>query len=353
MDDFMNEISAFVDNAYNFRQPTLLIIIAVSIFVIAYCFIPLCEYAAESFGNTLFIIRAAWFYVCLMGYLIVTYNGFCSPVQHPQWVRIQVEPANHAVDINLFGLGLGFGGAQPDDVRGPDDTQNVHDSSIQAHIIETVNKLKEKVKKPSISSADTLSQIKNYILTEYKGNNNTKENALYSIKKINRYRGIIGNLNMNEIDVLQLVWNRITDPVNKEHSKTLKENLVLQLADIVYNEEELYCVQGRVTRIIQSLEHADAEDIVTLKPLWVVKDEIASFFSKYRTNYISQLSKKGQYLCNECINPTQKEQQFVAKVNKSISSGIRKRLTIRYVDSKLITMKQFQTITDPFFAEFA
>lgn len=355
MDNIINELWMFGENAYNLRQPTFLFFITVFVVGIILFLWSLWDTATESFDNAFYAVRntfsVLWMTICF----IISYNNFCTSNMAPQQrpLHIQLEPLNHFVNIDLFGVGVvgAVGGGHPQEA-GPNDTQNVHDTTVQAHIIEAVNKLKNRVPTPQISTTDTVAQIKHYILTEYEGDDTVKENALYSIKKINKYNGIIGNLNMNELEVLQLVWNRILDPINKDRAKTLKENLVLQLADVVYNGEEIYCVQGRVTRVIQSLEHADIEEVVTLKPLWAIKEEIANFFPRYRNNYIAQLSKRAQYLCNECVNPTPKEQLFIDKVNKSISSGIRKRLIIRYVESKLITLKKFQEITDPFFAEF-
>jgi len=360
MDILIRELKQFSVNVYNLRHLLLLVPIIIFIALPLYFYSYLCDYCCSSFSNAFFMLRLTWFYIILLSTLITSYNHICTPepglglgLGLGPVMNFQFEPFM-LFGINQIHEGRGAGAGAGAVAGGAEDQQNVHDSLVQAHIIETVNKLKltTATSTSKLNISETLTQIRNYILNGYKGSDEVREKALISLKKINRLRGIIVNLNMNEMEILRLVWNRINDQINSKNLETLKDNIVVQLADITYDaDDKIYCVQGRVSRLLQSLEMADAENIINLKPMWVIKDGISSFFAKYRDNYIKQLSKKAQYLCNEALNLSVKDQQFVNRVNKKIADGIRKRLIIRYVNSKLLTQQQFNDLTEPYFNE--
>ena len=106
------------------------------------------------------------------------------------------------------------------------DNQNVHDSTIQTHIINCVNKLKEdKYKgKLHLTNDELINEIKHFIFTSYNGANKIKENALNTLNKMLKINGNIAKLNMSENEILKLVWNRIHNPINKQREQIIKEN---------------------------------------------------------------------------------------------------------------------------------
>src|SRR3989338_11013187 len=105
------------------------------------------------------------------------------------------------------------------------DTQNVHDTGVQLHIREAFKLLEEKTAL-TISKEDTLKQITNYIFNEYNGKVQNKERAFQCIIAMKKTNGYITNIQKSELDVLQLVWNRICAAVNKNNATSLKENLI-------------------------------------------------------------------------------------------------------------------------------
>lgn len=229
------------------------------------------------------------------------------------------------------------------------DTQNVHDSGVQSHIRSAIINLKQHQPPTAISVSESVKQIKHAIMNESKLSDQIRERALTAISRIVQQNGIIVSIQLNELEILRLVWNRIIHPDNKEVQHMLADNLILQLADIMTDDTHACCIQGRITRIIQSLECADAKGIVNLVPLWAIKEEIANFFSNYQQKFISQLHPTFQRIFNETVDPTVQEEKLVKRINAKLASGIQKRLQSRYIDSGLLTEKQFGEITQPYF----
>lgn len=252
------------------------------------------------------------------------------------------DAADREIDaLNDIGAGIGGGPAH-------DDRQNVHDTSIQAHIREAVQCLSEKQTAAQISTPNTVGQIRHFIMDGSSLSDDVRERALSALRLIVKQNGIIVSIGKNELDVLKLVWNRIMHPVNEQQRKTLQDNLVLQLSDSMQTDSIAYCIQGRVTRIIQSLEHADAEAIVNLKPLWAIKEEIATFFSNYQQKFIARLKPSVQRVYNQVIDPSPIETALINRINKKLSTGIRKRLFRKYVEHGLLSQKQFDDVTAPY-----
>jgi len=132
-----------------------------------------------------------------------------------------------------------------------------------------------------------------------------------------------------------MIWQRINSDINTNIVQTLKENLVLNLADCMQNNGLSYCVTGRVARIISTLEQADAEGIVNLKPLWAIKEEISSFYSKYREKFLAKLPKT-MHDAYEEVEPTDKQERIAEYLKNRMISGIESRLRKRYVETKLV-----------------
>ena len=99
--------------------------------------------------------------------------------------------------------------------------------------------------------------------------------------EIEHINGLYFEGNLTELELLRLVWDRINHPINSSNVDSLKKNLIDQLADCK-NGDSLYCCEGRVMRILQTLEECDNENIVNLRPMWAYRDEIVQKIEKYQ-----------------------------------------------------------------------
>ena len=250
------------------------------------------------------------------------------------WNVIDELLPNGVVGANVFIQNVG-----PQQNRPRNDRQNVHDSSVQSHIVQATNKLSDWYQQieleQRISADDSCQQILDYILQHYNGATQTKMRAIEGVNLIQRNDAMIQRLNLTELNILQMIWQRINSDINTNIVQTLKENLVLNLADCMQNNGLSYCVTGRVARIISTLEQADAEGIVNLKPLWAIKEEISSFYSKYREKFLAKLPKT-MHDAYEEVEPTDKQERIAEYLKNRMISGIESRLRKRYVETKLV-----------------
>ncbi len=238
------------------------------------------------------------------------------------------------------------------------DTQNVHDPTVLNYIVNAVDKLKKKQQLVVNNDDNYIINVRRYI-TSFKSNNtienetywqDRKYKALKALNYIITNNGFITKLNMYELDVLKLVWNRINDPINHNKIHLLKEHLLQQLADCELHNNSFFCIQGRVLRILQSLQVNDQEKIMDMKPLWAVKEEIAGLFGKYRNKLISSLPVHIQEVYN---NNTELPNHLKAmnKLKEIMSNKIHQNLRHKYIETKILTEQQYQDITQPYFNE--
>jgi len=85
-----------------------------------------------------------------------------------------------------------------------------------------------------------------------------------------------------EVNALRGVWNTIK---TSEHRENLVETLAKQLASGVENGGTV-CSSGKIARIVSTLD--GTSNIITSRPMWVVREEIASLAAKIREEYASR-----------------------------------------------------------------
>lgn len=239
-------------------------------------------------------------------------------------------------------LGVGAGAEnnpEPEPEHEPD-SQNVHDSLVQSHLCKSVKALKQSTEL-KINKNKTISDLIELV--------NPHQYGRQAINRIIQCNTPFEKLKMTEIDILQLIWNRINASVNQPIYQTLVDNLILQLTDMVdLKTGNVCCATGRISRLIQCLEGADLEQIVNIKSTWAVKEEIINFFSSYRSKFLSKLPRHYADIYNTI---DQSHTEIITKINQRMATGIKKRLVRRYVDTNLVSNKQFDQITKPYFDE--
>jgi hypothetical protein len=222
--------------------------------------------------------------------------------------------------------------------------EDVHDTVIQSSFTVSYQKLNEwKTDNPSliISDKDAIKQIKEEL---FKINDIEKIDAIYStLKTMIKFNEYIISVNCSEIDVLTLVWSRINDPVNKSVKTELVENLFEQLYDsnIDHETDHSRCLTGRVTRIIQSLESLDKEDIVNIVSTSSIKREISDkipllikqMYESWTPEQINQYEDNDDRLTND------------------MKHYIYDQFKKEYVDRNIITKTSFNKIIEPYINE--
>ena len=373
---YINEITLFAKYAFKMYNPKLLIIIII-LLILPLVLYKKVKYLFEiNFNNA---IRFGITYLLSVFQLIIIYNASIietetirpvnnnifvneirrnnNPVGAADILRQIAEQVgidlNNLIDIEIVQIEPQFVNVEQE-VNNQNDAQNVHDTSIQSHIVKCIERLKNDPykNKLSLTNIELVSEIKKYIFNNYDGDDLKKERALNTLNKMKQINGHISKINMTEMDVLRLVWNRINNPINEKQQENMKNNLILELADGMIDEQNAYCIVGRSSRIIQSLECTDTENIINFKPLWIIKEEISNYFSKIRNLLSKKLSKKHKEIYEKFEGISYKEQKIIDKINKIVKNKININLIKKYVDTNILNNKQYNTITKPYFDTF-
>lgn len=168
--------------------------------------------------------------------------------------------------VQNAGAGAGAGGGAID----------VHDHQIQQDLCQSVQRLIKwySGNTDNLSKEQTFKSIKEYLFGAYDAPPTKKEMAYSTLRQIERINGKIAAFSRTEGELLQMVWQRINDPINREVLSELKDNLLELLADSSITLETPYCLIGRATRIVQALQSLDKEGIVTLKSTELIAKEL-------------------------------------------------------------------------------
>lgn len=223
------------------------------------------------------------------------------------------------------------------------DTQNVHDTAVNKYVIESVKKLGQK---PTISFSTIYTEILNYLRTSSNPKHRDAIDVLNHIQQVNMNH--MGT-NLSETEILTLVWQRINHPINFEHISDLKESLLIQLSDCKENGQ-IVCVVGRITRILQTLECIDSEQIVNLHPIWAVEEEIGYLCAKYVQKLMNKLPKEYTLAVN-AFERTTKQELLASRFYSCVKSNLKRKFKLIYVDTNILTMSQLGEISKEYFDE--
>ena len=157
------------------------------------------------------------------------------------------------------------------------DLQNVHDHSVSQITKKNLNYLKEEQSKTNNTEKNTKEAVIDQILQHPELSNTIKGNALLVLDNLNK-KEKHSTFNVTEQEALDLVWNKIKETPEIENKNNLVEILARQL-DTGIENGHIVCSSGKIARIIGSLDGVD-ENMTASKPMWVLKEEIATLAGK-------------------------------------------------------------------------
>lgn len=216
-------------------------------------------------------------FILILLIIILMISGFL----YNQYIRTNPRGLLHLLNP-LWDLDLDLNDG---DMRAIDllinDSQNVHNSSVTKYVIEAVKILQDKEKLNAVIAlsheqlfADMTDWLQHETPVLPKGDMGDvpPPKALSVIRQIQKINGFHVATDLNETEIIRLVWQRIHHPINHINLADLKESLLLQLADCYLTDESVVCVTGRITRILQTLECLDVEKLIDLKPTWAIRN---------------------------------------------------------------------------------
>ena len=213
-------------------------------------------------------------------------------------------------------------------VKQYNDTQNTHDSQVLSTIRHSLKNLKKETPL-NISSIETLHQIRNYL--NNKPNNAKKVDAVKSLNKISSTTHILSNSEMTEIEGLQLVWNRIHQPIHKDNLENLKNTLFNELTEMQIHGNDV-CSTGRFDRIIDTLNVVDP--LVKIRPTHAINEEMMNKSAIIRNELLVNRENRNELERGTASNQTEFDQE--------LKNNIINELTHDYVDTNILTPKQFK-----------
>ena len=209
------------------------------------------------------------------------------------------------------------------------DPQNTHNSQVLSTAINSINNLKKSTKMER-NLPTSLKEIRKFLKNMPK--NDKRDDSLKSLNRIEKNTSPFTFSDMKEVNVLNLIWNRIHSDVHKDNLDTVKESLYNQLADM---QEHGYsvCATGRFTRLVDTLNVIDEE--VSIKPSYVINQEMMNKSSKIRENILNTYSENEREELEKGISNKQEE------YDKNLKEKIVKELKEDYVKTKILTQEKF------------
>jgi hypothetical protein len=164
--------------------------------------------------------------------------------------------------------------------RGAGNGEDVHDSKIQSDLRASIAKLRAwYAKQEHVDLGRTVKEIKEHIFSY--SDMGIKEKAYSTIKHIHKHNDRLHSVDMSEGEILQMVWCRINSELNSSRRTELITNLIELLADAAITLDSAYCLVGRVTRIVQSLQSLDMENIIDIGADKEVQYKICQYSERY------------------------------------------------------------------------
>ncbi len=289
-------------------------------------------------------------FVLVIIYTITTllFKPMKTTIEMPRFEILDLDfdfPVGHGHFLPHVGVGVGvreiIGARARARARARDD-QNVHDVIVQKSIVDSIGRLKQKTRM-KIMRKEVINGIRNTILICNDSTEKTKIDALSCIDKIQSMNVYIYNLDMKELDILDLVWNFISQIKDEQRQKVLKENLVSQLADCITSGTNTKCAQGRVSRILQSIETGEDSDIVKITPFWAIKQQITSLIPIYINRLLPEKYKKIYQ------SDLEKHEPIINKLNKMFIEKIDRKLRKDFLNNKGFSLseKEYNSIVMP------
>jgi hypothetical protein len=201
--------------------------------------------------------------------------------------------------------------------RATNDSQNIHNTSVASTVANSIQKLKETTHL-SLSTSEVLRQVRSII----------KPHTSQVLDAIETDWIVIDRIGLTEVQVLELVYNRImSDKFDDETRKTLLDNLTQAFEDSVEDGRPV-CVGGRIARLVDVLNVLDTD--VTIKPAWAVRDEMLSKASKIRDALYDALSTEDKIKVD---GAGPEADQF----QENLKSQIQSQMHADYVETGILT----------------
>lgn len=180
----------------------------------------------------------------------------------------------------------------------------------------------------------TLKMLHSYIVKECDLGEQLKSDAIKVVQHFAANIAKLGYQQAKELEALHIVFNRIQSQYRerKERDKIM-DNLVRELSECI-EYGELVCSEGRLNRIIDTLNHIDP--LVQIKPKWALTQEMMNKCIKIRKELIKrENSEISDALENP--NPTARQKMLIKTFQQKLKREIERDFMRTYVDTGIMS----------------
>jgi hypothetical protein len=228
-----------------------------------------------------------------------------------------------------------------------EDKHNVHNSCLKRNASHVIHKLKES-DRHIYTVEQAIGDIFEMIELSPDTDLDKLDDATASLNAICAIDARYHAGNISEKELIRLIWDRIHHPVNSEVITQLKENLIDQLADCRADYSGVHCCEGRIMRLLQTLENCDCEDIVSLRPMWAYKEEISNKISLYRQKLLEKVPQKYKDLENK-TDLNDDDYKLLDLFNRCLINNLSRRFEIDYLSKGLLTKNELDDLTNIYY----
>jgi hypothetical protein len=224
---------------------------------------------------------------------------------------------------------------------------DIHDTIVQSSTRQGILKLKKWYAPRMITNTDkakSVEEIKKFIFLPVLSclSMKTRELAYTTLRTIAKVNGSLSEVGLTEFDVLHIIWQRIKAPINKSHRLELIVAFIESLAEGSKSPDEPYCITGRVSQMVQSLETLDNEEIVNIVTLDHFKEQIKNTFPCLLKAYFQQADRKDKKIYEEEGFSDEEEIMVKNRIFKFIDTHLRKEFSS-------LSEKDYLTVTKDYF----
>ena len=227
-----------------------------------------------------------------------------------------------------------------DDEQIRNDRQNVHDSTVNKTLKNSVDKLK-KVTILRSSKEETIREIRELI--EEQKDNIKQKRMNTALNKIIKEKMKIHNIDMTMLELLQLVWNRFKDPSLEKQRDTLIQNLLEQLVDSTEVSIKPLCTTGVYARIIDSANCIDP--LVTIKPKWALRKELLNYANVLYKEMVEELNDEEKEHLN-VFEPNEDDTVWINNFKDKYQLRLLSYAKRTYIDTGLLSKTELHKEID-------
>lgn len=238
-----------------------------------------------------------------------------------------------------------------------EDNHNVHNKTVRRTAVHAIDELK-KSDRGQYTIESAFNEINEYLKSKPRSEDLASKqkdivekiiiSASNSLQLIDEMDAMYYSGNIKEKEVIRLVWDRINHHINHNKRELIIENFIKELADCTKSGGSVHCCEGRITRILQSLQNCDSEDIVNLRPMWAFKEEIANKIGKYREKLIKKVPCKYSKL-DEKLDLTDQDRLLLDQFNQCLIKNLGKRFEKDYVKPGYLNKEELTDLTKVYY----